>query len=153
MKSINRAVFDFMDERLGIYVNPYNVEFILDEEDAISVSCHFPHEVTYKTFFIELEFDSNTIAEFTNAFGITSLKHLGTIDPDLLMTLYQQGKATIFSAIDTPPSYYTLHFRKQHNLTLVKGENNIELAVTTPLETPNQFLAYTLQQYQLTGKS
>ena len=153
MKPINRAVFDFMDERMGIYVNPYNVEFILDEEDAISVSCHWPNEPVHKVFFIELEFDSDTIEEFVDAFGITSLRHMGTVNPDLLMQLYQQGKATIFSAIDTPPTYYTLHFQKRHDTTWARGENNIEQPVSVPLETPNQFLAYTLQHYQLAGKS
>jgi hypothetical protein len=153
MDQINQAVYDFMDKRMGIYVNRYKVEIILDEEDNISVSCHWPDEHMHKAFFIELEFDSDTIAEFTTVFGITSVQHMCAIQPALLMELYQQGKVVIFSAIDNPPGYYSLHFRKQHNTIWVKGENNIEQEVKEPLETATQFLAYTQQHYQLAGKS
>ena len=153
MKTINQEVFDFMDKRLGIYVNPHNVEFLLDEKDAISVSCDWPGKHVIEAFFIELEFDSDTIDEFTTVFGITLLEHISAITPVLLMELYRQGKAVIFSAIDKPPLYYSLHFRKADNIIFAKGLNNIEQEVDLRLETPKEFIAYMLQHFQLTGKS
>jgi hypothetical protein len=153
MESINQAVYDFMDKRLGIYVNPFNVEIILDEEDAISVSCGWPGEPVHAPFFIELEFDSPTIEEFVTVFGITSIAHIGTITPALLMELYYQGKVVIFSAIDKPPVFYSLHFRKRQNKLSVKGSNNIEEEVKDTLETTREFMTYTLQHFHLAGKS
>jgi len=153
MKTITRAVYDFMDRRLGLYANPFEVEIILDERDAISVSCQLPGERTHNPFFIELEFDSDTIEEFVSAFGITSVRHMATIRPLLLMELYHQGKAVIFSAINNPAYNYSLHFRKQHNIILVKGTDNVEETVHEPLETSKEYTAYTLQHYRLAGKS
>lgn len=153
MTAINQAVFDFMDKRLGIYVNPYNVEFILDEEDAISVSCDWPEAPADEVFYIELEFDSDTIEEFTNAFGITLIRHIGTVTPDLLIELYLKGKANIFIAIDDPPIFYSLHFRKLHNKISVKRADDVEEAINEKLVTPKEFMAYTFQHFQLAGKS
>jgi hypothetical protein len=153
MKAITQAVYDFMDKRLGIYVNPYNVEIILDEEDAISVSCNWPGQVVQEPFFIELEYDSSTIDEFVTAFGITSIRHIGAIKPALLMELYGKGQVVIFSAINNPPFLYSLHFRKQHNKITVKESNNKVSAVNELLETPKDFITYTLQHFQLAGKS
>jgi len=153
MKAITRAVYNFMDRRLGLYANPFDVEIILNEVDAISVSCKFPGEPFYNPFYIELEFDSDTIDEFVSAFGITSVKHITTIQPELLMELYHQGKAVIFSAINNPDHAYALHFRKQQNKILVKGANNVEEVINDSLETSNEFIAYTLQHYRLAGKS
>ena len=155
MKAITQAVYDFMDKRLGIYVNPHHVEIILDEEDAISVSCNWPGEAVaaHDPFFIELEYDSSTIDEFITVFGITSLRHIGAIKPALLMELYRKGQVVIFSAINTPPFYYSLHFRKQHNTITATASNNTASAVHETLETPKDFIAYTLQHFQLAGKS
>ena len=153
MKATTRAVYDFLDKRQGIYVNPHHVEIILDEEDGISVSCSWPGEFVYEPFFIELEFDSPTIDEFITVFCITSVRHLGAIKPALLMELYRNGQVVIFSAINTPPFFYSLHFRKQHNTITAKESNNAESAVSEPLETPKDFISYTLQHFQLAGKS
>lgn len=154
MKDINQAVYEFMDKRLGIYVNPYKVEIILDEADAIGVSCNWPGEPQQEaSSFIELEFDSATIEEFNTVFGITVISHLDTIKPALLLELYLKGKAVIFSAIDTPPVFYSLHFQKRHDVVSVKGADNVESAVYDLLETPKDFMTYTRQHYQLAGRS
>lgn len=154
MKAINQVVYDFMDRRLGIYTNPYKVEILLDEENAIAVSCNWPDEPVHEAlFFIELQFDCATIEEFTTVFGITLVRHLDTITPAVLLELYRQGKAAIFSAIEKPPNFYCLHFRKQHNVVSVTGANNIEEVVHALLETPNEFKIYTQQHFQLAGKS
>lgn len=153
MKAITRAVYDFMDQRLGIYVNPHQVEILLDEEDAISVSCHWPGDPVQEPFFIELEYDSATIEEFVTVFGITTLRHIGAITPAILMELYRKGQVVIFSAISTPPFFYSLHFRKQHNTITATAANKVAYAVTGLLETPRDFMTYTLQHFQLAGKS
>lgn len=154
MKKINQAVYDFMDKRLGVYTNPHHVEISLDEENAIAVSCNWPNApVQEALFFIELQFDSETIEEFTTVFDITLVRHLDAITPALLLELYRQGKAVLFSAIDKPPNLYALHFRKQHNVLSVKGANNKEEEVHALLETPNEYKIYTQQHFQLAGKS
>jgi hypothetical protein len=153
MNTNTQAVYDFLDKRLGFYINPHQVEIILDEEDAISVSCKWPGAVMIDPFYIELEYDSTTIDEFVAVFGITATNHIGTITPDQLMELYTKGEAVIFSAINNPPLIYALHFRKQQNTLTVKTANNAASAVTALLETPKDFMNYTLQHYQLAGKS
>jgi hypothetical protein len=150
---ITRAVYDFLDKRLGMYTNPHHVEIILDEKDAISVSSHWPGAPVEEPFFIELEYDSSTIEEFITAFGITKIRHIGAITPELLMELYRKGEVVIFSAIDTPPFVYTLHFRKQNNTITATTANNAASIVTALLETPKDFFIYTNQHYQLAGKS
>lgn len=155
MKKINQAVYEFMDKRLlGVYTNPHHVEIILDEDNAISVSSNWPDApVQEALFFIELQFNSETIEEFTTAFGITLVRHLDAITPAVLLELYRQGKAVLFSAIDKPPNWYALHFRKKHNVLSVKGANNKEEEVHALLETPNEFKIYTQQHFRLAGKS
>jgi hypothetical protein len=154
MKAITRAVYDFLDKRLGFYTNPHDVEIILDEDDAISVSCNWPGAPVDEPFFIELEYDRSSIDEFIKVFGITTVKHIGAIKPEGLMELYKKGKVVIFSAINTPPaSYYSLHFRKQHDTITAKASNNEVSAVHALLETPKDFFIYTLQHFQLAGKS
>ncbi len=154
MKAINRAVYDFLDKRLGFYTNPHDVEIVLDEDDAISVSCNWPGAPVDKRFFIELEYNPSTIDEFITVFGITTVRHIGAITPEGLMELYRTGKVVIFSAIHTSPaSFYSLHFRKQQNTITVKASNNQESAVNALLETPNDFFTYTLQHFYLAGKS
>lgn len=153
MNTINQAVYDFLDKRLGMYTNPHDVEILLDEEDAISVSCRWPGAPVDEPFFIELEYDPSTISAFVKTFGITKIRHIGAITPDVLMELYRKGEVVIFSAIDTPPFVYTLHFRKQNNTITVKAANNASSVVTALLETPKDFFIYTHQHYQLAGKS
>jgi hypothetical protein len=153
MNTITQAVYDFLDKRLGFYTNPHDVEIILDEDDAISVSCNWPGAQAIDPFFIELEYDSRTIDEFVTVFGITTTNHISTITPALLMELYTKGEVVIFSAINNPPFFYALHFRKQHNTITAKNGNQAASAVTALLETPKDFMNYTLQHFQLAGKS
>ncbi len=153
MNTINQAVYDFLDKRLGMYTNSHHVEILLDEEDAISVSSHWPGAPVAEPFFIELEYDPSTIDAFVKAFGITKIRHIGAITPDVLMDLYRKGEVVIFSAINTPPFVYALHFRKQNNTITVKAANNASSVVTALLETPKDFFIYTNQHYQLAGKS
>ena len=153
MNTINQAVYDFLDKRLGFYTNPHHVEIILDEKDAVSVSCNWPGPPVDEPFFIELEYDPSTIDEFVKAFGITKIRHIGAITPNRLMELYLKGVVVIFSAINTPPFFYTLHFRKQNNTLTVKAANHAATLVTALLVTPKDFFIYTHQHYQLAGKS
>ena len=153
MNTINQAVYDFLDRRLGFYTNKHHVEIILDEEDAISVSCNWPGAPVVEPFFIELEYDPSTIDQFVKIFGITTISHIGAITPEVLMELYRKGEVVIFSAINNPPFVYTLHFRKQNNTITAKAANKTASIVTALLETPKDFMNYTLQHYQLAGKS
>ena len=154
MKAINQAVYDFMDERMGIYVNPYKVEIVLEEQDCIGASCDWPGESDDDYYYLELVFDSDTIDTFTTVFGIKLINQIDAIQPALLLELYRQGKTVIHSAIDHPPIYYLLQFRKQHNIISVTGsEEEKSEEVHEPLETPKEYMAYTLQHFQLTGKS
>jgi hypothetical protein len=153
MNTITQAVYDFLDKRLGFYINPHHVEIILDEEDAISVSCNWPGAPAIDPFFIELEYDSRTIDEFVKVFGITITNDIGTITPELLMELYRKGEVVIFSAINNPPFFYSLHFRKQHNKITATNANHAASAVTALLETPKDYMNYTLRHFQLAGKS
>ena len=153
MQAITRAIYDFLDKGLGIYINPHQVEIILDEDDAIHVSCNWPGDPVQEPFFIELEYYSSTVEEFVRVFGITTVRQIGAIKPEVLMELYRKGKVVIFSAISTPPFFYSLYFRKQHNTLTATASNNIASAVTALLETPKDFMIYTRQHYQLAGKS
>lgn len=153
MNTITQAVYDFLDKRLGFYTNPHQVEIILDEEDAISVSCNWPGAPVIEPFFIELEYDPSTIDQFVKVFGITKISHIGAITPAVLMELYRKGEVVIFSAVNTPPFVYTLHFRKQKNILTATTANKAASTVTALLETPKDFMNYTLQHYQLAGKS
>ena len=139
MEAITRAVYDFLDKRLGVYMNPHQVEIILDEEDAISVSCNWPGDPVAEPFFIELEYDCPTIDEFVTVFGITSVRQIGAIKPEVLMELYRKGQVVIFSAINNPPFIYSLHFRKQDNTITATASNNEASAVHALLETPKDF--------------
>lgn len=147
MKNIHKAVSEFIIDQ-GIYDNPHNVEIVTYHDDYVSVASDWPGEISEgEDIYLELYFESNTIAEFTRIFGIKSIDDLKHITQEFLLYLYKQGNAVLCCNIDKSSTYYSLKFRKQNNKILATDEDEIEHVTTALLETPQQFMDYTLQHF------
>jgi hypothetical protein len=146
MKNTYEAVSEFIIDQ-EIYDNPHKVEIVTYYDDTVTVSAYWPDEICEGDMYLELFFESNTIAEFTRVFGIRCIDDLEHITPDSLHNLYKQGKAVICCTIDNMNTYYSMQFRKQNNNILAKDDEEIERITTELLETPQQFMDYTLQHF------
>ena len=146
MKKTQKAVSEFIIDQ-EIYDNPYNVEIVTYYDDTVSVAADWPGEPGEGEIYVELFFESDTIAEFTRIFGIGTVDDLDHITPEFLLNLYKQGKAVICCTIDNLNTYYTLQFRKQNNHLFATDDEEIEQVTTGSLETPQQFMDYTLQRF------
>jgi AraC-like DNA-binding protein len=139
------TVSDFIDEH-EIYNNLHDVEIVTHFDDSVSVVSNWPGELSEGDIYIELFFESNTIAEFIQAFGIQRIDDLKNITQEFLLNLYKEGKAAIWCSIDTL-TYYSLQFRKQNNKIFATDDRHIEHVTTELLETPKQFMDYTQQRF------
>jgi hypothetical protein len=146
MKNIHKKVNDFIVNQ-GVYGNPHNVEIVTHGDDSVSVTSDWPGETGEGDIYIEISFESNTMAEFYRVFGIKTIDDLTHITQEFLLYLYKQGQATVSCTIDTIISYYSLQFRKQHNTLLAMDVHQIEHETTLLLETPQQFIDYTQQRF------
>ncbi len=139
------TVRDFIDEH-EIYNNLHDVEIVTHFDDSVGVVSNWPGELSEGDIYIELYFESNTIEEFIQAFGIQRIDDLKNITQEFLLNLYAAGKAIIWCSIDTL-TYYSLQFRKQNNKILATDDRQIEHVTTELLETPQQFMDYTQQHF------
>jgi hypothetical protein len=146
MKKINNAVSDFIIDR-GVYDNPYGVEIAAHLDNSVSVSSYWPGETSKGDMYIELFFESNTLAEFAQVFGIRSVDDLTHITREFLLNLYKQGKAAIRCTIDNLNTYYSLQFRKQNYKIWAMDEQHTEYEASALLETPQQIMDYTRQRF------
>jgi hypothetical protein len=146
MKKINNAVGNFIVDQ-GVYGNPHDVEIATHFDETVSVTSDWPGETSKGDMYLELSFESNTLAEFARVFGIRSVDDLTHITQEFLLYLYKREKAAICCTIDTLNTYYSLQFRKQNYKIWVTGEQQIEHEATTLLETPQQFMDYTRQRF------
>ena len=146
MKNTYEAVSEFIIDQ-EIYDNPNKVEIVTYYDETVSVASDWPGAITEGDIYLELFFESSTIDEFTRTFGIVSVDDIDHITQEFLLTLYKQGKAAICCNIDNLNTYYSLQFRKQNNNILATDEEEIEHITTGLLETPQQFMDYTLQHF------
>jgi len=150
MKNINDAIKVFMKD-LAVYDNPHDVEIVLNEDDSVIVAATWPGE-DHEGFNLEFCFESNTLTEFTQAFEIQSPEGLTQITPAIIINLYQQGKASVYCAVDNvigSSNYYPLYFRKKNNSMRATDGYGNEHQVLVLLETPEQFIEYTKERYLL----
>ena len=131
-----------MDNQL-VYDNPHDVEITTNEYDAVCIASDWPGEHKNEAFSLEIVYESNTLAEFLHVFGIITVDDLKHITPGFMLTLYHQGKAEIYCAIDTLRRYFPLRFRKHNNMMQATDHGGIEHEVFVLLETPQHFLDYT----------
>jgi AraC-like DNA-binding protein len=139
------TVSDFIAEN-EIYDNLHDVEIVTHFDDSVSVASYWPGEISGEDIYIELFFESNTIAEFIQVFGIQCIDDLKNITQEFLLNLYKEGKAAICCSIDNL-TYYSLQFRKQNNKIFATDDQRIEHVTTVLLETPQQFMDYTQQRF------
>jgi hypothetical protein len=145
MANINDRVKYFMDN-LVVYDNPNDVEMLTHPDDAVLVAADWPGHKT-EGFNLEFIFECETIAEFTQVFGIKKVKDLERITPDFLVQLYHQGKAEVWCSFDIVHHYYPLEFFKRSQGMIAIDDDEVEHTLLVPLETPQQFMDYTHQRY------
>ena len=147
MRNINDRVKDFMDDQV-VYDNPHNIEMLTHADDSVCVATGWPgHEI--EGFNLEFIFECDTIAQFTQVFGIRHIKDLDRISPAFLMSLYQQGKAQVYCAVDIPWHHYPLLFLKKNGVIIATDDYSEEHEVLVLLETQQQFMDYTQDCYRL----
>jgi AraC-like DNA-binding protein len=139
------TVNEFIDEN-EIYDNPNAVEIVTHFDETVTVVSNWPGEKSEGDIYIELFFESNTIAEFIQVFGIRCVDDIKNITQEFMLNLCQEGKAIIWCSIDTQ-TYYSLQFRKQNDKILATDDRHIEHETTELLETPQQFMDYTQQRF------
>jgi AraC-like DNA-binding protein len=141
------TVTDFLLDH-EIYNNPHAVEIVTHVDNTVSVVSNWPGELSDGEMYIELFFESDTIAAFIQVFGIKRIKDLENITQEFLLNLYKAGKGTIWCSIDTQ-TYYSLLFSKRNHKIFATDDRQIEHETTALLETPQQFIDYTQQYFLL----
>jgi len=149
MKNINKAVKDFLFNYIGLYHNPYGVEFSsdCDNENAVYMGVDYPGETFNEYVSVELIFESETTSGFVEAFQVQSVSDIKDITPQQMLDLFYKGKTSIFCLVEDNPNASHLMFRKQNNVLLATDEDDSIHEVPVPLETAQQFIAYTRQYY------
>jgi AraC-like DNA-binding protein len=131
-----------------IYNNPHEVEIVVHNDNSVTVVSNWPGEISEDDIYIELFFESDTIAAFIEAFDIRQIDDLKNITQESLLNYYKTGKAIVWCSIDTQ-TYYSLLFSKRNNKIFATDDRQIEHETTALLETPQQFMDYTQQYFTL----
>ena len=147
MRNINDRVKDFMEDQV-VYDNPQGIEMLTNPDDSICVATCWPgHDI--EGINLEFIFECDTIAQFTQAFGIRYIKDLDRISAAFLISLYQHGEAQVYCAVDTTCHYYPLLFLKKNSVIIATDDYGREHEVLVLLKTQQQFIDYTQDCYRL----
>jgi hypothetical protein len=147
MYKIEKEVQDFMENQLGIYVNPQNVEITTGLDFSVILAVDFEEEET-EDISVGVMYLGDTLKEFVTAFNIEGLGQIKKIARQELMDLYRQGKAYMYCAIDGYESR-TLYFLKQGGKMVAKTEDDEVHEVAELLETPQQLKEYTKEHFRM----
>jgi hypothetical protein len=147
MKHTEKEILNLFDQSGGIYTNPHEVELTLLEEE-VCMSISWPDMEFDEDIMLEVVHNSPTISHFIKEIGLTSSAGIDNITPSTLMNMYHLGKACVFCLIDQYPGF-SMYFRRQNNKLIAMGDCNINHVVPVCLQTPEQFISYTLQHYRL----
>ena len=148
MENINEAVRNFLDDQVRYY-SPQHAEFITFEDNTVFVSTNWPDLKYDENFYVNLFFESKTIEEFVDVFGIKSVNDLNNITSDSLLQLFHMGKADVCCAIDNHETSYELRFRKKNNKMMVTDEKGVVHEIPEILQTAQQFKDYIHQHWML----
>jgi hypothetical protein len=147
MYKIEKEVQDFMENQLGIYVNPQDVEITTGLDFSVILAVDFEEEET-EDISVGLMYLCDTLQEFVTVFNIEALGQIKSIARKEIMDLYRQGKAYMYCAIDGYESYI-LYFLKQGGKMVAKTEDDEVHEVAELLETPQQLKEYTREHFRV----
>lgn len=147
MYKIEKEVQDFMENQLGIYVNPQDVEITTGLDFSVILAVDFEEEET-EDISVGVMYLCDTLQEFVTVFNIEALGQIKSIARKELMDLYRVGKAYMYCAIDGYESC-TLYFLKQGGKMVAKTEDDEVHEVVELLETPQQFIEYTREHFRV----
>jgi hypothetical protein len=150
MYKIEKAVHDFMENQMGIYVNLRDVEITTHLDFSICLTIDFEEE-SNEEISVGLMYSADTLQEFVTVFNIRSLNRFKTIAQKELMELYGQGKAYMYCMLDGYHSY-SLYLMKQNGKLIAKNDEDEVHEVAGLPETAQQLMDYTQEHYRILNK-
>ena len=141
-----RSVQNFLEYYMGMYCNPNGVVMTIHCDDSISVASTFYRTVAGGANTVGVSHESENMNRFLETFSINAVTDLDGISILSLMSLYQQGRAELYCALEDVEEM--LYFRKQHNRVYAKDDFDIEHAVPVVLESAEAIIRYTKQYFE-----
>src|SRR5205814_3474432 len=92
---IQEEVEYFMEDQMGVYVNPHDVELIMNLDASMLAAVVWPGVQVAEDRTVEIIVDCGSMDEFIETFHIGRVLDIGRITPEMLLELYRQGKAEI----------------------------------------------------------
>jgi hypothetical protein len=140
---VAKALYDFLDQHLMLYVTKGGVEISAEREDLVTIASDWPdHEGG--DYSLELVYESETLEGFIKTFNIRSVSDIEKITQQMMLDMYFKGLVQLLCAFDTPDYYYALIFKKRDNNTTEARDARDQLYIIAYLlQTREQFIEYT----------
>jgi hypothetical protein len=150
MENIEKAVRYYLEDHMDTFLTLHEVEITtqLFIDDAVFAAADYPGAPKSNGMNLEVTFSVDTVPEFISTFDLRSAEQINQIKPQDLMELYHQDKGEVSCFIDGHYGY-SMYFRKQGKLMFARDDEDKEHEMAVVLETPQQFMDYTLQQFQI----
>jgi hypothetical protein len=148
LNKAEQTIYDFLDNRLGVYKNRPGVEFCVNNDDSVHVNYWIkdaPMQDTCLEF--GLCYTSSNFNHFISDFGFTGLKQLRAFTSDDLWEMYYKGQVEFYCLITGKKIYFALYFRLEDNKIIVHDDHDHVYKPDEILQTPFQFMQYTQQQF------
>ncbi|HEX6432112.1 MAG TPA: hypothetical protein VF008_30685 [Niastella sp.] len=151
MEKASKYIYDFLDDNLGIYYNPQEIEFIVNNDDSVFVNHVIKDPLLEAYIEFGLFYASDNFNEFMRDFGFTSMRDLKALSPDRLWELYYKGQAEVYCILAVKVFSFALYFRLAGNTMFVRDDRDAAYELGEILQTRRQFVEFTQQRFLLNG--
>lgn len=149
MSRASKYIYHFLDDNLGVYSNRHGIEFVVNNDDSVIVNYYIKDPPQEEGFEFGLCYTSNNFNDFLRDFGFAGTHALKTLSPDRLWEMYYKGQTSIYCIIAEKPVFFALYFKLEGNTMTVQDDHDEAYELDEILQTPEQFTAYTRQQFLL----
>ena len=145
MKPTKNAITRHLNDNLGHYINPFNVETTLSENGVFNMDASWPEPLPDPDYVLEISIPDTTVEYFGKLSGIKTVEQLLFVSPHMLIELYQMGLAYVMCMVQKKLFFYELYFRKKKDGRFYSYDikTNKTRLVKRPLETAEDFYEYT----------
>ena len=149
MSRASKYIYHFLDTHLGVYNNRNGVEFVVNNDDSVIVNHWIKDPPLEENIEFGLCYTSDNFNDFLSDFQFAGTQELKALTPNHLWKMYHKGQAAIYCLIAEKGIFFALYFKLEGNTMTVQDDYDTAYELNEILQTPEQFTAYTRQQFLL----
>jgi hypothetical protein len=142
----NEPLLKFLDDQLPTYINPLGVQLYLNTDSSIIICANYPGFEQLPDTSLELFQVVTSVDHLIDLLQLSRREQLVELTPGYLFNLYESGLMNIVCMLE--PTDQEMSFRKNKKGILAKDTDGKTHQLTTPLHSPADLIAYTIQYYK-----